>query len=66
MMLNILRTGLPHIGDKVLSAKIFATADPVSINIKSQKLNTGSAIYPAVFLRNLNLLYHNLKFKFHL
>jgi len=28
MMLNILRTGLPHIGDKVLSAKIFATADP--------------------------------------
>lgn len=28
MMLDILRKGLPHIGDKVLSAKMFASSDP--------------------------------------
>lgn len=30
MMTNILRTGLPHISDKILSAKMFAPSDPVS------------------------------------
>jgi len=28
MMTNILRTGLPHISDKILSAKMFAPSDP--------------------------------------
>ena len=31
MMTNILRTGLPHIADKVLSAKMFSPNDPVSV-----------------------------------
>lgn len=31
MMTNILRTGLPHIADNILSAKMFAPSDPVRV-----------------------------------